>query len=478
MALPAAFPTEEGVGDRRGRLGVRAPRVFVFVPIIHFASARARQFHNATSFSWIVLASIRAFRLQRAHKRFVTWRRFLSRASLVLSTFLFQAQTRIVDSAGTPGAAEEEKKHENAKEAASNCLSGLNFFVKSIFVLLIFMKNESITFRFLYLLYSKTQIGYHFTAKQIKNAQRLNSGAHSKITFVRKSNCVIWVLPVNFDNYTYVITDEASGECVLVDVGDGKYAEQFMKGRGWKPTAILSTHKHWDHCYGNKYLCSKYPDLVVYGSERDRPPYCKRFVKHQEEFQIGTLKFIAYHVPGHTVGHVIYRLCTSEGAHCLFTGDMLFVGSIGKVFEDKPEVMFQSIDMIRNLVPEDTELYTGHEYALNNLRFNSIALSSLGNLTLETKLREVEELRIQKEPVVGTTISEELTYNPYLRAHDVEIQRVLGVDASLPDMKRRVETMNALRRLQVEWIKEQHIAAVAAMPPSSSREEGDSFLTE
>ncbi|KAK0415315.1 hypothetical protein QR680_011885 [Steinernema hermaphroditum] len=368
----------------------------------------------------------------------------------------------------------------NGVKLPSSLLHRLLDVVTSIFQLLfVFMKNESFTFRFLYMLYSKTSIGYHFTAKQIKNAQRMNAGAHSKIAFVRKSNCVIWILPVNFDNYTYLITDEASDECVLVDVGDGKYVEQFMKGRGWKPVAILSTHKHWDHCYGNKYLCSKYPDLEVYGSERDRPPYCKRFVKNQEEFNIGTLKFIAYHVPGHTVGHVIYRLVTSTGhPDCLFTGDMLFVGSIGKVFEDKPEVMFQSIDMIRTLLPEDTELYTGHEYALNNLRFNSIALSSLGNLTLETKLREVEELRIQKEPVVGTTIAEELTYNPYLRADDIEIQRVLGVDQTLPDMKRRVETMNALRRLQVEWIKEQHIAAVANMPPSSSREDGDSFLSD
>lgn len=54
-----------------------------------------------------------------------------------------------------------------------------------------------------------------------------------------------------------------------------------------------------------------------------------RFVKNGEVIEAGRLRFTAILVPGHTRGHIIYRLHIESGPDCLFTGDFLFVAGIG-----------------------------------------------------------------------------------------------------------------------------------------------------
>lgn len=56
---------------------------------------------------------------------------------------------------------------------------------------------------------------------------------------------------------------------------------------------------------------------------------CFRYVRNEALIQIGKLHFKAFHVPGHTAGHIIYALQLNDELKCLFTGDFLFIAGIG-----------------------------------------------------------------------------------------------------------------------------------------------------
>ncbi len=72
-----------------------------------------------------------------------------------------------------------------------------------------------------------------------------------------------------------------------------------------------------------------------------------------------------YDVPGHTVGHIAYYF---PEAGALFSADSLMVMGCGRLFEGTAEQMWQSLSRLAAL-PDDTAVYSGHEYAASNVRF-------------------------------------------------------------------------------------------------------------
>ena len=76
-------------------------------------------------------------------------------------------------------------------------------------------------------------------------------------------------------------------------------------------------------------------------------------------------------------------------------------------------------------LPEDTQIYCGHEYTATNGRF---ALSvEPENEALQVRVREVEALRGQGKPTLPTTMAAELATNPFLRANSSAIRARLGL---------------------------------------------------
>ena len=68
-------------------------------------------------------------------------------------------------------------------------------------------------------------------------------------------------------------------------------------------------------------------------------------------------------IPGHTLDHLAYY-----NNAILFSGDTLFSAGCGKVFEGTYEQMYNSLSKLSQLTDE-TKIYCGHEYTLNNLQF-------------------------------------------------------------------------------------------------------------
>ena len=79
--------------------------------------------------------------------------------------------------------------------------------------------------------------------------------------------------------------------------------------------------------------------------------------------------------------------------------------------------MFNSLSKIKSL-PEETKVYCGHEYTLNNSRF-CIKYDSK-NLKLKKKVEDVKKKIVEGLPTIPTTIKEELDCNIFLRTKDLE----------------------------------------------------------
>lgn len=233
-------------------------------------------------------------------------------------------------------------------------------------------------------------------------------------------------IPCLNDNFAYLVVCEASGLAGVVDPSEAPPVLRAVENAGVKLAAILNTHHHWDHIGGNKELLQKYPDLPVYGhvSDKGRIDGQTQFLAAGEQFSLGNLQLEVLHNPGHTSGAISY---VAEG--CVFTGDTLFAGGCGRIFEGTPEMMYNSLHEVIGKLPEDTKVYFGHEYTEENLRF--AASVEPGNSDLEQRIASVRAARKQGGHTTPCTLAEEWRTNPFLRVDSPAIQQM--VKKSDPD---------------------------------------------
>ncbi|RLB47995.1 MAG: hydroxyacylglutathione hydrolase, partial [Deltaproteobacteria bacterium] len=92
----------------------------------------------------------------------------------------------------------------------------------------------------------------------------------------------------------------------------------------------------------------------------------------------------------------------------------LFVAGCGRLFEGSPAQMHHSLCNVLAALPEDTRLYCGHEYTVQNLRF--AATVEPDNAAIRNKLEWALEQTEQGQPTVPSTLRDEQATNPFLRA--------------------------------------------------------------
>lgn len=253
------------------------------------------------------------------------------------------------------------------------------------------------------------------------------------------ANLVVSVLPVSVlsDNYAWFLYQNdkdcnirvqpghqaGHGRAVLVvDPGEAAPIER-MLGKDHLQ-AILITHHHYDHVGGAEVLRQKY-NIPVYGPENIRPG--PDIVLKGGEI----LSLAGYHIrvlatPGHAVGHLSYFV---EEIPALFSGDALFSGGCGRLFEGTAEEMFESLHHYDGL-PDETLLCAGHEYTQANMAFIA-ALAEAGKIpgspddsdfsgVFERRRNIVARLRRDHLPTLPVTLGEERRINPFLLARNVD----------------------------------------------------------
>lgn len=236
-------------------------------------------------------------------------------------------------------------------------------------------------------------------------------------------------VPQLSDNYAYVVIDPVTRQAGVVDCAEAPAVLDEVKRRGVDLVAVLATHHHFDHVGGNQDLLAKIPALRIYGSADDAPkiPGITDRLRDGDAVRIGSLAGRVILIPAHTSGHVAYHFADQQ---TVFTGDTLFAGGCGRLFEGDAAQMRSSLGKLASL-PDETRVYCGHEYTKKNLEF--AALLEPGNQPLARKRAAVDQKRNAGEPTVPSTIAEEKATNPFLRVDSPEL--VASVQARVPNVR-------------------------------------------
>ena len=182
---------------------------------------------------------------------------------------------------------------------------------------------------------------------------------------------------------TYIISDDQTKECVIVDPGMMSKSEEnrlsdFLEANNLQPRHLINTHLHIDHVAGNSYVSNKY-GLQLKASLDDEflgerisnqaqmfgLPINVNNVKidlplsENDTIKIGDSEVKIICVPGHSPGSVVLH---APKERFIISGDALFQGSIGRT--DLPGGDYATlIANIKNKLlslPDDTIVYPGH----------------------------------------------------------------------------------------------------------------------
>jgi hydroxyacylglutathione hydrolase len=239
-------------------------------------------------------------------------------------------------------------------------------------------------------------------------------------------------VPQLSDNYAYLVVDDASKQCGVVDCAEADKVLAEVNRRGLRLIAVLPTHWHFDHVGGNEDLVRSIPGLRVYGArgERGRIPAQTQAVDDGDTVEVASLKGRVIGIPAHTNGHIAYYF---PELNAVFTGDTLFIAGCGRVFEGRAQTMVDSLAKLAAL-PDSTQVYCGHEYTEKNLRF-ALTLEP-NNQPLKSKYEWARRMRSEAKYTIPSTIGDEKQFNPFLRTDSPELRASLKkLDPTLVDDK-------------------------------------------
>ncbi|WP_020601416.1 MBL fold metallo-hydrolase [Spirosoma spitsbergense] len=185
-----------------------------------------------------------------------------------------------------------------------------------------------------------------------------------------------------FQENTYVVADDTTGEAVIIDPGCYDQAEkealsEFITDHKLSVKYLLLTHAHLDHVFGVAYVKRKfgvkaylhpldnviYDDVparcALYGLRGYEPSDIDEPLVAGEPIRFGNTVLDVIFVPGHAPGHVAF---VNHADRYVIGGDVLFNGSVGRT--DFPfcshEALLNSIKTQFFTLPDDYVVYPGH----------------------------------------------------------------------------------------------------------------------
>jgi len=226
------------------------------------------------------------------------------------------------------------------------------------------------------------------------------------------------------DNFIYLFVYD-DHNAIVVDPSDCNSVLSALTLHDLKLQAALITHHHFDHTAGVKALKKK-TGCEIISSDPKRIAATDTTVNDSDILCFGEVKIRVIYTPGHTTTSVCYYAEPSARNQkgIVFTGDTLFTGGCGRMFECSERIMWQSLQTIADL-PEETLICPGHNYTIENYQF-ALTIDPQNEIILGC-LNSVMENLVSNKPPVFTNIALEKQTNIFLRSDNPEIKQAMSM---------------------------------------------------
>ena len=173
-----------------------------------------------------------------------------------------------------------------------------------------------------------------------------------------------------YRNFNYLIACPETGDALAIDPLDFNKCLGVAKNKGWAITQVLNTHEHGDHTGGNKGIVQATgAKIIAHKNAKDRIPNMDRGVGAGDIIHVGKrVELECLDTPGHTMSHICLQSKTDQPS--LFSGDTLFNAGAGNCHNGgHPEELYETFEHQLHTLTDDTLIYPGHDYLVNNLQF-------------------------------------------------------------------------------------------------------------
>jgi hydroxyacylglutathione hydrolase len=252
-----------------------------------------------------------------------------------------------------------------------------------------------------------------------------------------------------YRNFNYLVACQESGEALAIDPLDFTKCLDVANERGWTITQILNTHEHPDHIGGNKGMANATgARIIAHKDAGKRIPNMDRGVGAGDVIKVGkTVELECLDTPGHTMCHICLLSHTDQPA--LFSGDTLFNAGAGNCHNGgHPEELYETFSQQLDVLGEDTLLYPGHDYLLNNLEF------TLDREPDNAAAKQMLDTYRDQDPdeALVTTLAQEREMNTFFRLRSPSV--IAKLIADYPELGDRPEPKAVflkLRELRNAW---------------------------
>ncbi len=268
---------------------------------------------------------------------------------------------------------------------------------------------------------------------------------------------------------------ESDGEAAVIDPlrESQPYIDRAEKS-GARINYVLETHFHADFVSGHVDLARRTGATIVYGPTA-RTDFKAHIAADGEELKLGKLTIKVLHTPGHTMESTTYLLLNEAGKpHCIFSGDTLFIGDVGRpdlaqkagglTKEDLAGHLYDSLHNKIMTLPDDVIVYPAHGAgSACGKNMSKETWDTLGN-----QKKTNYALRAESKAQFIKEVTDGILPPPAYFPQNVAMNR--GEIPSLSSLKEK--SLRALSPQEVEALVEAENALVLDVRPAQSFKDG------
>ncbi|MCH7829614.1 MAG: hydroxyacylglutathione hydrolase [Proteobacteria bacterium] len=252
-----------------------------------------------------------------------------------------------------------------------------------------------------------------------------------------------------YRNFNYLVACPETGDALAIDPLDFRQCLAVAKERAWNITQILNTHEHGDHTGGNSGIVQATgAKIIAHKNAKDRIPNVDRGVGAGDIIKVGkSVELECLDTPGHTMSHICLLSKTDQPG--FFSGDTLFNAGAGNCHNGgHPEQLYETFERQLTRLGDDTLIYPGHDYLLNNLAFT---LDREPDNAVAAQMVEQYKNQDPADALV-TTMAQEKETNTFFRLKNPSVIAKLAQD--FPEIGDNPDTKTVflkLRELRNSW---------------------------